>query len=98
MEIIKITDMVSGLIYQTDGNVIEKAFSKKNITLKDMQNIVKGYVEFLYLKDDLIMVVNEEGKINSLPVNVKATRLVQESGINDLIVGDVLVVNKNLIK
>lgn len=90
--------MVSGLIYQTDGNVIEKTFSKKNITLKDMQNIVKGYIEFLYLKDDLIMVINEEGKLNSLPVNVKATRLVQERGINDLIVGDVLVVNKNLIK
>ncbi len=90
--------MVSGVIYQADGNVIEKTFSKSNISLKDMQNIVKGYIEFLYLKNDLIMVVNEEGKINSLPVNIKATRLVQESGINDIIVGDVLVINKNLIQ
>ena len=44
------------------------------------------------------MVVNEEGKIIGLPYNVKATQLMQENNIKDIIVGDVLVINKNLIQ
>ena len=99
MKIIKITDMVSGVIYQTNGNIIEKTFSKSNISLKDMQNIVKGHIEFVYLlKDNLVMVVNEQGKIMGLPFNAKATKLVKECNIKDIIVGDVLVINQNLIK
>ena len=63
-----------------------------------MQEVVGGYIEFLYLKDNLVMVVNEEGKMVGLPFNARATQLIKENNINDIIVGDVLVINKNLIQ
>ncbi len=92
------TDMVTGNIYKSNGKIEKKSFSKKNVTLKEMQDVVGGYIEFIYLKNDLIMVVNEDGKINGLPFNANATLLVQENNIDDYIAGDVLVVNKDLIK
>jgi hypothetical protein len=94
-----LNDMVKGVVYKSNGNVEERVFSKKNVTLKEMQEIVGGYIEFVYLlKDNLVMVVNEEGKITGLPFNAKATQLVKECNINDIIVGDVLVINQSLIK
>jgi hypothetical protein len=91
-------DMETGTIYRTNGKIENKSFSKKNVTLKEMQEVVGGYIEFLYLKNNLVMIVNEEGKIIGLPYNPKATQLVQENNIQDIIVGDVLVVNQKLIK
>ena len=93
-----LTDMVKGTVYKSNGKIEDKSFSKKNVTLKEMQEVVGGYIEFLYLKNNLVMIVNEEGKMIGLPYNPKATLLVQENNINDIIVGDVLVVNQKLIK
>jgi hypothetical protein len=93
-----LNDMVKGTVYKSNGKIEDKSFSKKNITLKEMQEVVGGYIEFLYLKDNLVMVVNEEGKMVGLPYNVNATQLVQENNIQDIIVGDVLVINRNLIQ
>ena len=93
-----LNDMVKGTVYKSNGKIEDKSFSKKNITLKEMQEVVGGYIEFLYLKDNLVMVVNEEGKIVGLPYNLNATQLVQENNIQDIIVGDVLVINRNLIQ
>ena len=94
-----LNDMVKGVVYKSNGSVEDRVFSKKNVTLKEMQEIVGGYIEFIYLrKDNLVMVVNEEGKIMGLPFNAKATQLVKECNINDIIVGDVLVINQSLIK
>jgi hypothetical protein len=93
-----LTDMVKGTVYKSNGKIEDKSFSKKNVTLKEMQEVVGGYIEFLYLKNNLVMIVNEEGKMIGLPYNPKATLLVQENNINEIIVGDVLVVNQKLIK
>lgn len=93
-----LNDMETGKIYRSNGKIEDKSFSKKNITLKEMQEVVNGYIEFLYLKDNLVMVVNEDGKIIGLPFNAKATQLIKENNINDVIVGDVLVINQKLIK
>lgn len=94
-----LSDMEKGTIYRSNGQIEERIFSKKNATLKEMQEVVGGYIEFVYLlKDNLVMVVNEEGKITGLPFNAKATQLVKECNINDIIVGDVLVINQSLIK
>ena len=93
-----LNDMVKGTVYKSNGKIEDKSLSKKNITLKEMQEVVGGYIEFLYLKDNLVMVVNEEGKMIGLPFNARATQLIKENNINDIIVGDVLVINKNLIQ
>lgn len=38
-------------------------------TLKDLQNIVNGYIEVLQLEHNVDIICNEEGKINGLPLN-----------------------------
>lgn len=55
--------------------------------LKDMQKAVGGYFETARLDDPFRLIVNEEGAINGLKVNVKATRLYGWSPI----FGDVLI-------
>ena len=91
-------NMSKGTIYKSNGEVQERTFSKENISLREMQEVVGGYIEFLYLKNNLVMIVNEEGKIIGLPFNANASQLLKDNNINDVIVGDVLVVNQNLIK
>lgn len=65
--------------------------------LYELNQFVGGFIELVYLSDNRIMVVNEEGKLMGLPVNIKATREVAMSGINDIIVGDVLICDDNQI-
>jgi len=70
----------------------------KSFKLKELQTIVGGYIECLYLKDDMTMVVNEEGKLEGLPFNDMATAIAYNSGYADNIVGSVLVCHSKLIK
>ena len=61
-------------------------------SLKFLQNIVGGYIEFVSLpKQNAVMVVNEEGKMHGLPTNVFASVLFYQNyqETRDFIVGDV---------
>lgn len=61
--------------------------------LESLQSEVGGYIEFIDLGSGLSMVVNEEGKLKRLPVNVIATKIFSSSfGAYDVIAGDVLLV------
>ncbi len=61
-------------------------------SLKQMQELVGGYVEFVYLNDK-VLIVNEEGLLNKLPLNVEASGL-----CGGPIVGDVILCNINEIE
>lgn len=69
---------------------------KGDMTLEDMQAAVGGYIEHVGVHvtiDDVLykhLIVNEEGKLDGLPVNVKATEIVNFIGIADIIVGDAI--------
>ena len=54
-------------------------------TLKEMQELVGGYIEFVYTEKKLVLIVNEEGLIISLPVNQMASEIADQ-----VIVGDVI--------
>jgi hypothetical protein len=85
-------------IYKSNGEVIE-TFPKngKDFSLKELKEIVGGYIEVVNLGDDY-MVVNEEGKLIGLPFNLNATRVYQIfTKIGEHIVGDVLICEKNQI-
>lgn len=41
--------------------------------LDELQAFVGGYIEFVHLDDDLIMCINEDGKLKELPRNPLAT-------------------------
>jgi hypothetical protein len=60
--------------------------------LAEAQALVGGLIEVFPLNDGRIMVCNEEGKLEHLPVNVEATILFRRTyGPVDTIVGDVIV-------
>ena len=47
----------------------------KYFSLKELQNYVEGYIEMYHLDDDNVLVLNEEGVINSLPINYPASSI-----------------------
>ncbi len=53
-------------------------------SLKKMQDLVQGYIEFVYLNEKLL-VVNEEGLIMNLPQNKQATEIAGHPIVGDAI-------------
>lgn len=68
---------------ETHGHIVEI----KN-RLKDFQNIVEGYIETWPLTEDILIILNEEGKLEGLKPNI----LVSNGTGFELIVGDVAIV------
>lgn len=90
--------MTMDYIIKTDGKKIKVAPEKKTYSLEELQSIVGGYIEIVWLSQFYLMVVNEEGKLNGLPMNDKATDLLRLcKDTTDFIVGDVLVCEKDHI-
>lgn len=79
----------------------------KKFSLKELQGFVGGNIEIVRAKEEgMILVINEEGKINNLPVNPSATKLyvygsleplAWERGVGDTIHGDVVLVNERFL-
>jgi hypothetical protein len=92
----KKTQKATGVKVYSNGKTEFLTFEKAFVSLKEMQEAVNGYIEFVYLPDNVIMVVNEEGKINRLPVNSNVTKMYAPI-INDVIVGDVLIIDSKYI-
>jgi len=86
-----------GTLITSSGNIKEMIFSEKMITLKEMQDCVEGYIEFVWLKDGKILVVNEDGKIKGLEPNHVATAIIMDQGINDHIVGNALLIDSKYV-
>jgi hypothetical protein len=63
----------------------------KNWKLEEWQKHVGGYVQRLSTNDGRVMLTNEDGKPQGLPVNEEATRLYYYRD-TDFIVGDVLII------
>jgi uncharacterized protein DUF3846 len=64
----------------------------KNFSLAEAQALVGGLIEVFPLGGGQIMVCNEEGKLEQLPVNVEATMIFRRVfGPVDIIVGDVFI-------
>lgn len=90
---------VKGDVYKTDGKVYDFTKMKEQITLKFLQESVGGYIQIVPLGDSgKSMVMNEEGKLMSLPINEKATALFRHhNGGQDYIVGDAIVLETKYI-
>ena len=61
--------------------------------LEELQAVVGGNIETVYLKDGRMMIVNEEGIIRNLPFNGAATFAAQQP-----IVGDVIIIERDEIE
>ena len=82
----------NGTLILSDGTTMTMEFSEPHVTLSEMQACVGGYIELVHLKDGVILVVNEEGRLNNLKPNIIATELA-----GDYIVGDVLLISSKFI-
>lgn len=85
-------------ILKASGKVIEtKPKNGTDFSLEELNEIVGGYIEVIRtINDNQIMVLNEEGKLKHLPVNQRATALYPN--LADIIVGDVLVCDRSMVK
>jgi hypothetical protein len=89
-------------IFKTDGTGIVKKFANSP-TLKEMQEMVGGYIQLIPMqKTQEFMVVNEDGLPNGLPYNKLAQiylhRNAPNYADNNIIVGDVFLINQNLVQ
>lgn len=67
---------------------------------KTLQTAVGGHIEVLTLSNGRTMVLNEEGKINNLPWNDKATAMTRDIGLaeDDYIAGNVVICEPGELK
>jgi hypothetical protein len=83
-------------LYMTDGRTKEvRPSNGVHWTLEELQGFVGGYIELVSTIDGRFMVINEEGKLKELELNIPATRLYIH-GRRDVILGDALVVDTKL--
>ena len=77
------------VVYPKDG---------KKFTLKELQDLVGGWIETATLNDGRIMVLNEEGKLMGFPRNNRATQIYHDFMYKgDFIVGTAVVSDPELI-
>lgn len=77
-------------------------YTPKNGTtfeLEEMQKIVGGYIEIIRLKDGRIIIVNEEGLPQGLPVNIEATNILRrDHSTTQYIVGNAIVCDADMVE
>lgn len=72
---------------------------KKKMTLEEMQSFVEGLIQIVPFDDETEIVVNDEGKLDNLPVNQIATQYwTDRYGYTDVIVGNAIIAMKGEIK
>jgi hypothetical protein len=89
--------MKFALIIKANGEEIPvQPANGTDFSLEELQNIVGGYIETVMLPNGNLLVLNEEGKLEGLPLNTTATDLYNNP--YDAIVGDVLVCDVDMMK
>lgn len=80
-------------IYKANGEVLDiEPKNGRDFQLEELQAIVGGLIQIIEINDTEIMVINEEGKLENLPLNEQATAIYQKQVYEgDFIVGDVLI-------
>lgn len=83
--------MKTGLLIKANGETQEiTPKNETNFSLEEMQGFVGGYIERIVCPDGREMYCNEEGKLEGLQINDKATKIAQLSPF-DCVCGDVIV-------
>lgn len=78
-------------LIQPDGTTQEVQPQGKCLTLRELQRLVSGYIQFIHLADGRWLAVDEDGKPKHLPINVQATAMAALPG--DFIVGTAVVLS-----
>ena len=89
------------ILFETTGRV-QGVFPANgtDFSLEELQGFVGGWIEIINVTDDVIMVVNEDGK-RGLEPNGMATVLAKAHGaifLNDYIAGNALMCPSDMVK
>lgn len=74
-----------------------KPSNGEHFSLKELQDYVGGYIEVVRLKNDRLMIVDEEGKCKNKPINLTASLVLFSENRCDRIVGDVVLCDRKYI-
>lgn len=69
----------------------------KKFSLTELQGLVDGYIEYVYLGNGKVLVVDEDGKRKGKPVNMIATGWLRSDGRNDYICGPALLATEEQV-
>ena len=92
------------LLYSADLSVKRiKPANGRYFTLEEMQRVVGGRIEIIPLDreglEDRLLVIHEEGKLISLPLNIFATlEWIRYYGETDYVSGDAIICHPDLIR
>lgn len=92
-----IKEIAVNTLITTDGKLITVEPKAKEWKLEELQNLVGGYIEIKYLKNNKILIMNEEGKLLYLNINTIASELAFPNN-EDFIVGNVLLTSNKYFK
>jgi hypothetical protein len=84
---------MKALVFKTNNTLVVEQDTNEFVSYETLSRAVGGMIEAVTLPNGLTLWVNEEGKMDGLPVNDYATRLFASAfgaGI-DIIVGDAIV-------
>lgn len=71
----------------------------RTFELEEMQEIVGGNIEIVRLNDGRIIIVNEEGLLQGLPVNIEATNILRrDHSTTQYIVGTAIVCDADMVE
>ncbi len=92
--------MKKATIYQAAGAIRKvEPENGTDFSLGELQRIVGGCIEIIYLNDGRLLIVNEEGKLRNLKTNWRATQLYRKNRrTEEWIVGDALVCDSSQVK
>lgn len=67
--------------------------------LEELQEVVGGYIEIIRLNDGRLIIVNEEGLLQGLPVNIEATNILRrDHSTTQYIVGNAIVCDADMVE
>ena len=69
-------------LIKTDGSIVNDVSVD---TLQQQQQLVDGYIEYVY-KEDKVFIVNEEGVLRSMDFNAKASEMSGRPLVGDVVV------------
>jgi len=78
-------------LFKVSGEIEEvEPKNKRDFKIDELQGFVEGYIEIVHLPNNRLMVVNEEGALNGLPMNIKATSEAYTIGVLHHFVGGIV--------
>ena len=75
-------------VYEVGGWDYEQALLGGSSQLKQLQDIVGGYIEIVQLGGGEIAVINEEGRMHGLPYNQNASMVTGMDLVGDVVIMD----------